>query len=642
MKFLNRIKAGFASKEKPELGRIVQPINSDRLLGSYSGAMKPETLATIHYTADTGDIERAMRLYADIISKDLHLASVLDTRRGAVTGCPWEIVPAADDAQGRKDADLVREVLENIPDFKNMIIALMEAVPYGFANPEIMWATDGRWIYVESVDEVMQHRFIFRGPDWMLLKFPRLLMKEGDYVGVEIPPEKFLFHRFQPRGGYVARSGLMRGLAWWNLFQSYSLKDWMAFMERFGQGFILGRYDSAASPGDRDVLQDAVRNMATELAAMISKTTEIEIHEFKGTSTINMFLDFNEFADAYKSKRVLGQTLTTQEGESGSYALGKVQNEVRQDILEYDCTSVMNTVQRGLVVPIVEYNHGPRDKYPKFQIRFEPPEDLKALAERDKVLVVDMGVPVPLSYVRDTYGIPEPEGDEPVLGGIAKPEEQPEDQTALDSEERAEFQAEGGELGGLGSLVQSLSVELGDDVIEKILSNVGREIRAFDGGLLDLVRGRVKGEIDGLVRGQRSIADATGALEQFFSSDRFIDPDSGEYTMQPRARAELYVRNELKQVYRDAALESAKQAYPDQQLYAFSRGPRDERTADDSHEIEALTNWEYGGTPMPVEQYWAHSVVQRAHRPNDRGRDVIWPIWRFPEEVQRMIRGRHG
>jgi len=638
MKFFSRIKASFAGKEKPEAGRIVQPSVLDPLVGAYGGSMTPETLASIHYSADLGDIERAMRLYADVIEKDLHLGSVLDTRKAAVVGCPWEVVPGTDDGQGHKDADLVREILEAVPDFKGALRSLQEAGPYGFAMSEIMWATDGKWLYVESLDEVMQHRFVFRDDGWNLLKFPRLLTESYSFKGEEIPGEKFLFHRFQPRGGYVVRSGLMRGLVWWWMFQNYSIKDWISFMERFGQGFVLGRYDSASSRGDRETLEAAVKNMATELAAMISKTTEIEVHEFKGTASINMFEDFSRVADSLKSKRVLGQTLTTQEGESGSYALGQVQNEVRQDILEYDCTCTMETIQRGLVEPLVDFNHGPRDKYPKFQIKFQPPEDLEALAKRDKILIVDMGMPVPMSYMRDTYGIPEPEGDEPVLGGMAKPDHSPRNR----GEGAIEFQDIGGGIGGLDALIQSLTAELGEEVIEKILHNVGRQIKAFEGGLLDLVQGRVKGEISGLVRGQTTIAEATENLEAFFSGDQFRDPDSGEYTMDPRARAELYVRNELKQIYQDAALENAKQAYPNDKLYAFSRGPRDSRTADDSRAIEALTNWEFGGTPMPVEQYWAHPVVQAAHRPNDRGRDIIWPLWRFPEDVQRMIRGRYG
>jgi len=633
--------AHYKKAERPEITRIVQANKADALVGAYSGAMTPETLASYHRLADGGDIGRAMRAWADVIEKDLHLGSVLDTRKGAVVGCPWEIVPADDSDQAAKDADLVREIFEAIPDFSNTVRAMQDAVPYGFAFAEIMWAVQGRWIYVESIDEVMPHRLTFRGDNLDVLKYPRLLMTEMDFRGTEVPPEKFLFYRFQPRGGYVVRSGLMRGLSWWWLFQNYSIKDWVAFMEKFGQGFVLGRYDSAASAGDRRVLEEAVKNMATELAAMISKTTEIEIREFKGSATINMFDDFQRIADSYKSKRVIGQTLTTQEGVSGSLALGKVQGEVRQDILEYDCRGTEDVFNRGLVVPIVDFNFGSRDKYPKFKLKYEPPEDMKALVDVHKVLVVDMGVPVPLSYIRDTYGIPEPEEGEAILGGASPAPTK--NQTAVDSGASAQFQAEGSDdIYALVGMTSPLLMELAPDRIRDILAGVGGKITSFEGDLLNMVKSRVSADIGDLLTGRSTTAQALDSLTQFFSGGGFRDPDSGEYTMDPRARAELYVRNEMKQIYRDTALENAKETYPDQKLYAFSRGPRDSRTAQDSENIEALTNWEHGGVPMPVDQYWAHPVVQAAHRPNDRGRDVIWPLRRFPEDVQRAIKSRYG
>ena len=199
-----------------------------------------------------------------------------------------------------------------------------------------------------------------------------------------------------------------------------------------------------------------------------------------------------------------------------------------------------------------------------------------------------------------------------------------------------------GNLDGLDALVKLLTVELSEEAVGRILGGVGRQITSFDGDVLDLVQGRVRTEINGLVRGQASLAQATDSLEDFFGRKEFLDPETGEYTMDPRARAELYVRNELAGIYREASLENAREAYPGEKLHAFSRGPRDDRTMPDSKSVEALTNWEHGGVPMPEAQYWSHPTVQASHRPNDRGRDVIWPLRRFPPEVQRAIVARYG
>jgi len=608
-------------------------------MGAYSSGLTPEKLSGLHRNADAGRIDQTMRLYSDVMSKDLHLGGILDKRKGAVAGCTWEIIPGTDDTQGEKDTDLIRELFRVIPNFDDMIRSLMEAVPYGFSFLEVMWATDGKWIYVESVDDILPHRFIFQdNKDWKLLSYPRLIT-DDNLNGIELPKDKFLFHRFQPKGGYVVRSGLMRALVWWWMFKSYSIKDWLAFMEIYGQGFRIGRYDEGASPGDRDVLEEAVKNMATDFSAVISKSTEIEVKYPQITSAVASYENFGHFANAEMSKRVLGQTLTTEQGEKGARALGQVHKEVEQDVLEYDARCIMGTIQKGLVVPLVDWNHGQRDKYPKFMIHYQPEEDLLQLAQKDKILIVDMGVEVPVSYIRSKHGIPEPEGDEPVVGRLINPTKEDKDKGKA-----AQFQEEAAveDIIGLVGMVKPLLMELSEDKIRDILGNVGRQITAFEGDLREAVANRVITEVNGILRGQIGTREALDGLTSFFSQDRFRDPDSGEYTMDPRARAELYIRNEMKQVHRDAALESAKETYPNQKLYVFSRGPRDARTEADSMAIEELTNWEYGGIPMPVDQYWSHPTVQAAHRPNDRGRDVLWPLRRFPPEVQKAIVTKWG
>ena len=60
-----------------------------------------------------------------------------DTESEITGRCPWEIVPGTDDGQEQKDAELIREAFKVIPNFFDVIRSLMEAMPFGFACPEI-------------------------------------------------------------------------------------------------------------------------------------------------------------------------------------------------------------------------------------------------------------------------------------------------------------------------------------------------------------------------------------------------------------------------------------------------------------------------------------------------------------------------
>ena len=70
--------------------------------------------------------------------------------------------------------------------------------------------------------------------------------------------------------------------------------------------------------GDRQLLEEAVRNMATDFAAVISKSTEIEVQYPKITSAVAKYQNFSGFAGAEMSRRILGQTTPTEQGRVGT------------------------------------------------------------------------------------------------------------------------------------------------------------------------------------------------------------------------------------------------------------------------------------------------------------------------------------
>ena len=107
------------------------------------------------------------------------------------------------------------------------------------------------------------------------------------------------------------------------------------------------------------------------------------------------------------SKAVLGHTGST---DSTPGKLGSDNNAefVRQDIRAADAKSLANAIRWQLIKPLVDFNFGPQEKYPDFKFKIEPPKDLKTEAEKDKIVIVDMGLPVDKKYLYGKYNIPEP------------------------------------------------------------------------------------------------------------------------------------------------------------------------------------------------------------------------------------------
>jgi phage gp29-like protein len=118
------------------------------------------------------------------------------------------------------------------------------------------------------------------------------------------------------------------------------------------------------------------------------------------------FKEMAVWCDEQISKAVLGQTMTTDNGSSRSQA--DVHDRVRMDIARWDARQLENTLNEFLVRPFIIMNYGPQDAYPRVVLRLSEPEDLKMLVDA-LIPLIDRGMEVQMSEVRDKFGLSEPE-----------------------------------------------------------------------------------------------------------------------------------------------------------------------------------------------------------------------------------------
>ncbi len=120
-------------------------------------------------------------------------------------------------------------------------------------------------------------------------------------------------------------------------FFSFALNNWASFVETYGKPIRIGKYKPGSTPEEKNLLKSMVKNLGTDLGAVISENTLIEFADFKNASAnANLYATLLDFCKKSISKRILGQTLTTNTEKTGSYAQAKVHNMVRQDILQAD------------------------------------------------------------------------------------------------------------------------------------------------------------------------------------------------------------------------------------------------------------------------------------------------------------------
>lgn len=409
---------------KPILEEVAVQTVRDRYSSYPSNGLTPQRLATIFREADQGDIARQAELFEEMEEKDLHLGGVLQTRKLAVSGLNWDILPASESAEDKKIADAAAEMIEYIENIDDFLLDLLDAIGKGFSVQEIMWEMSEGQVWIKNVEWVHQRRFTFNSPD-KLLKTPKLLTDAAPVWGEDLLSNKFLLHKYKARSGATPRGGILRPCAYMYLFKNYDLKDWVIFNELFSVPMRIGRYKAGAGDKDKVALKKAVFNLGVDAAAVISDNTIIELLESKRTGDAGIFRELADFCDRAMSKGVLGHTGSA-ESTSGKLGGEVAAENVRQDLVEADARAVMKTVKFQLIAPWVQFNYGPNKGVPVFKLHFETEEDQEKVAKVYGILVKDAGFEgIPESHIHDRFGIPKPvNGEKTLRQAQGKPEAQ--------------------------------------------------------------------------------------------------------------------------------------------------------------------------------------------------------------------------
>ncbi len=283
------------------------------------------------------------------------------------------MIAASNSALDKKIADAVREMISAPTFVDDYVTDLLDALGKGYAIVETLWDKSAKEWWPVAWKWRDQRFFQLDRRDGFHLR----LKEEGSHYGIELPAYKFSIHRPKLKSGLPIRTGLARLAAWAFLFKSYTLKDWMAFLEVYGMPLRVGKYGASSSHEERRVLIQAVRDLSSDAAAIIPKEMEIEFIEAAGGSGNAVFAAKAEYLDRQISKGVLGQTMTTDDGSSFSQA--RIHENVRHDIARADARQLALTANRDLIVPFVEINFGRQERPPLFIGRFRKMKILKRL-----------------------------------------------------------------------------------------------------------------------------------------------------------------------------------------------------------------------------------------------------------------------
>lgn len=453
---------------------------------------------------------RGLEIYQDM-KTDAHIASCMRSRKSGVLSKEWDVHPVSTKPIDVEIAEFVKVNLNNL-DWDQDLKQMLDAPYVGFRVMEIMWAEeDGKW-KLQSLKARPQRRFTFN------TSYELRVLNYTTLNDEPIPPAKFVLvqHDAEDENPYGER--LFSPCFWPWYFKKHAFKFWAIYTEKYGMPTAVGKYQPGASKEDKQNLLDALDSLVQDAAVAIPSNSELDFKETGGDKA-EVHRLFLAFCNAEISKAILGQTLTTEMGDTGSFSAAKVHQDVRDDIVESDAKMLMGAVNGQLIPPLVEFNYGPQKTYPEFKIQYKPEDSVKKdLAERDKNLV-EMGVPMGVKYFYTRYNVPEPGKGEEIVQPSSASQPSPQFSRVESKSHQADF-AEGDDqkIIARGQILQDYYTRS----LDQGLSYYGRMVRELKQEIQDW---QSLGKMSGL----KVSTEATTALADYLTNVALTGYMLGEY-----------------------------------------------------------------------------------------------------------------
>ncbi|NCC88311.1 MAG: DUF935 family protein [Clostridia bacterium] len=372
-------------KTTPNSGIIVQNINitpnyrKTQDIGTWRNAIR-------YAEAKNPNRVELYDLYEDILL-DGRLSSVIDKRKRAIRNSIWTF--QSDNIVN----DEITKLITKQPWFYNFLDDILDTIFWGHTAFE--FNISNNTISYEIIPR--KHVEPFRG----IICKEQFLLNDG--INYRAEP----FNRYVIEVGNKPYMGVLLKAAQYVIYKRGGFGDWAQFAEIFGMPFRVGTYDGY-DENARIKLEEALRSMGGASHIVKPEGTNIEFIESKNTSGSNSLYDaLIKACNTEISTLVLGNTLTTEQGEKGARALGDVHLQIEDTVHMSDVlyvSMVLNNQFKQLLLI-----HGINCENGEF-VRMESQElDLEKRIDIDVKLRANVKLPISDDYFYETYNIPKPD-----------------------------------------------------------------------------------------------------------------------------------------------------------------------------------------------------------------------------------------
>lgn len=307
----------------------------------------------------------------------------------------------------KRDGDEDEEItkLLNSPDMRLFVKELHKAISYGFTLIQVnnIWYDENEERYRIGWD-LIPRKHVHPEPGFECISKEQS-MATKDFLYLEKPLSDYMVWAGDPKD-----KGILAAVAQYVIYKRGGFGDWAQFAEMFGMPFRELSYDDY-DQATRAKLEQAMEEWGAAGYIIKPKSAELTLHDTGGsTSSADVYDLLISKCDASISKIILGNTLTTEQGEIGSQALGEVHKKSESEKNISDqlfILSVLNTKFRAVLKKFGFNLAGGDIMYEGLETDWE-----KLKTKWDVVKEISDKVPVDDDFIYEEFDIPKPENYE--------------------------------------------------------------------------------------------------------------------------------------------------------------------------------------------------------------------------------------
>jgi phage gp29-like protein len=336
---------------------------------------------------------------------DAHIGGCIRRRKAAVKGlemgldregCPARVAKAIEGILADLAATPNPDEPGARPGLPALIADALDGALYGYQPLEIQWGRVGGLLVPQAVQSKPSEWFCFDAENQL-----RFRSRDGGTYGELLPARKFLLARQDAT--YQNPYGLAdMSMVFWPYTFRRAAKFWVAWLERYGGDFLIGKLPRSASPTEYQDLTADLEAMLQDSVAAIPDDGSVEVMASanKGGST-DAHERFLTYWRGEISIALLGSNQGMETNSTNASATASL--EVAKDIRDGDARMIEATVNQ-LIAWTCALNW-PGAKAPVWTLR-EQEEIDTARPQRDKILT-ECGVNFTRDYWLRTYDLEE-------------------------------------------------------------------------------------------------------------------------------------------------------------------------------------------------------------------------------------------